>query len=77
MCLLLTSSMVDGMGPKREGRVGLRTSRAPGAPCCAFQASKPSADKLDLADFSVEYAPQRRAVARSGGGACRCAWWKV
>ena len=72
MCLLLTSSMVDGMGPK----VGSVSAPA-GAPYCAFQASKPSADKLDLADFSVEYAPQRRAVARSGGGACRCAWWKV
>ena len=72
MCLLLTSSMVDGMGPK----VGSVSAPA-GVPCCAFQASKPSADKLDLADFSVEYTPQCRAVARSGGGACRCAWWKV
>ena len=77
MCLLLTSSMVDGMGPwGRSAKVGSVSAPA-GAPCCAFQASKPSADKLDLADFSVEYAPQRRAVARSGGGACRCAWWKV
>ena len=74
MCLLLTSSMVDGMamGPK----VGSVSAPA-GVPCCAFQASKPSADKLDLADFAVLYTPQRRAVARSGGGACRCAWWKV
>ena len=75
MCLLLTSSMVDGMGPK-VGSVSL-SAPAGGVPCCAFQASKPSADKLDLAYFSVVYTPQRRAVARSGGGACRCAWWKV
>ena len=72
MCLLLTSSMVDGMVPK----VGSVSAPA-GVACCAFQATKPSADKLDLADFSVVYTPQRRAVARSGGGACRCAWWKV
>ena len=63
MCSFLTSSMVDGMRPK----VGSVSAPA-GAPCCAFQASKPSADKLDLADFSVEYAPQRRAVARSAPG---------
>ena len=61
MCLLLTSSMVDGMGPK----VGSVSVSAPaGVPCCAFQASKPSADKLDLADFAVLYTPQRRAVRR-------------
>ena len=35
MCLLLTSSMVDGMGPK----VGSVSAPA-GAPCCAFQASQ-------------------------------------
>lgn len=68
MCSLLTSSMLVGMRPK----VGSVSAPA-GVPCCAFQASKPSADKLDLADFSVLYTPQRRAVARSGGGACRCA----
>ena len=74
MCLLLTSSMVDGIGPKVRS---VSVSAPAGVPCCAFQASKPSADKLDLADFAVLYTPQRRAVARSGGGACRCAWWKV
>ena len=66
MCLLLTSSMVDGMGPK----VGSVSAPA-GVPCSVFQASKSSADKLALADFSVLYTPQRRAVARFGGGACK------
>ena len=72
---MLVADLFNGRWHGAEGRVGLRTCRRP--VLCLPSLTKPSADKLDLADFSVEYAPQRRAVARSGGGACRCAWWKV
>ena len=67
MLWFLTFSMVDGMMPY----VGLVST--PALQFSACQTSKSVADKWSLAELLVEYTPRRRAVRRSGGGACKCA----
>ena len=67
MLWFLTFSMVDGMMPY-VGSVS-----TPALQFSACQTSKYVADKLSLAELLVEYTPRRRAVRRSGGGACKCA----
>lgn len=59
--------MVDGMMPY-VGSVS-----TPALQFSACQTSKSVADKWSLAELLVEYTPRRRAVRRSGGGACKCA----
>ena len=67
MLWFLTFSMVDGMMPY-VGSVS-----TPALQFSACQTSKSVADKWSLAELLVEYTPRRRAVRRSGGGACKCA----
>ena len=67
MLWFLTFSMVDGMMPY-VGSVS-----TPALQFLACQTSKSVADKWSLAELLVVYTPRRRAVRRSGGGACKCA----